>query len=99
LRLRLAHTVLRVDLHDVHVRADVEINIERQFAVVAVVGLQVEQFVHAVHFGFNRRGDGFHHGLRGRAAIRGGDLDERRAHRRILRDRQALQADETDDDG
>ena len=37
LRVGLAHAVLRVDLHDVHVGADVEIHVQRHLAVVGVV--------------------------------------------------------------
>jgi hypothetical protein len=90
LGLRLADAVLGVDLHDVHVRADVEVNVQRELAVVRVEGLEVKELVHAVDLGLDRRGHGFHDRLGRRAAVGGGDLNHRRADRRILGDWQPL---------
>ena len=97
LRIRLADAVLRVHLHDVHVRAHVEIGVQRELAVVGIVGLHVEQLVHAVDLGLDGRGDGFHDRFRRGAAIGRGDLNHRRADRRILGDGQPLEGDQADD--
>src|SRR6185437_440103 len=98
LSLGLADAVLRVHLHDVHVCADVEIHVQRQLAVVAVVGLDIKQFIDAVDFRFDGRGDGFHDGLGCCAPISGCDLDQRGTDGRVLGNRQPFEADQTNDD-
>ena len=97
LGLGLTDAVLRVDLHDVHVGADVEVHVQRQLAVVGVEGLHVEQLVHAVDLGLDGRGHGLHDRLGRRAAVGRGDLDHRRADRRILRDGQPLEGNRPHD--
>jgi hypothetical protein len=58
--VRVTDEVLRVDLHDVDVRADVEVSVH-QLAVVGAVGLDIERFIRAVDFGFDRCRHQFHH--------------------------------------
>src|SRR5262249_45539392 len=97
LRFRLPDAVLRVHLHDVHVGADVAINVQRQLAVGCVVPHQLNQFVYTVDLGFETRRIGFHNRLRGGATIRGRHMDHGGTNRRILRNGQAFEGNQPDD--
>ena len=57
LSFRLSNTVLRIDLHDVDIGADVEQHVEGQLAIIGIIRLQVQQLIDSVNFGLNRGSD------------------------------------------
>ncbi len=96
LRHRVLHAVLHQHLVHVRIAADVETHRQHIGAVIGAGRLHVDHARCAVHLQFDRQGNGVDDGLRAGAGIAGRDLDGRRCHIRVLRDRQAKHANGAD---